>query len=83
MNHADTLGGIGHFVSQSLYTGISLEAGNMFERIDGTPAQGAILGSSIFLGGRTPLGPLLLVFGVAEGGHKAGYIQIGRPLHER
>ena len=70
-------------MGQALYTGVSLEAGNMFERIDDKPSQGAILGSSIFLGGRTPLGPLLLVFGVAEGGHKAAYILIGRPLRER
>ena len=70
-------------LGQALYAGISLEAGNMYERIDGTSARGLILGSSIFLGGRTPLGPLVLTFGVAEGGHKAAYVQIGRPLKER
>jgi NTE family protein len=70
-------------LGQSLYAGFSLEAGNMFGRIDGTPAQGAIIGSSIFFGGRTPLGPLKIVFGMAEGGHKAGYVLIGRPLRER
>jgi NTE family protein len=68
---------------QALYAGGSIEAGNMYERIDGTPSSGLILGSSIFFGGRTPLGPLIVTFGVAEGGHKAGYVQIGRPLKER
>jgi NTE family protein len=70
-------------LGQALYVGASLEAGNMYERIDGTSASGLILGSSVFLGGRTPLGPLILTFGVAEGGHKAAYVQIGRPLKER
>ena len=70
-------------LGQALYAGISVEAGNMFERIDGVPTSGAILGSSLFFGGRTPLGPLLLVFGIAEGGHKAAFIQLGRPLRER
>jgi NTE family protein len=70
-------------LGQALYAGASIEAGNMYERIDGTSAGGLILGSSLFLGGRTPLGPLLLTFGVAEGGHKAAYVQVGRPLKER
>jgi NTE family protein len=70
-------------LGQALYAGVSLEAGNMYQRIDGASAGGLILGSSIFLGGRTPLGPLVLTFGVAEGGHKAAYVQIGRPLKER
>lgn len=68
---------------QALYAGMSVEAGNMFERIDGAPAQGPIFGSSLFFGGRTPLGPLLLMFGFAEGGQMSAYIQIGRPLKER
>jgi NTE family protein len=70
-------------LGQALYAGVSLEAGNMYERIDGTAARGVILGSSIFLGGRTPLGPLVVTLGVAEGGHKAAYVQLGRPLKDR
>lgn len=70
-------------LGQALYVGASLEAGNMFDRIDGSDASGAILGSSLFFGGRTPLGPLLLTFGYAEGGHTAAYLQLGRPLEER
>lgn len=55
----------------------------MYERIDSASASGLLLGSSVLVGGRTPLGPLILSFGVAEGGHKAAYVQIGRPLKER
>lgn len=70
-------------LGQALYVGASFEAGNMFDRIDGSDARGAILASSLFFGGRTPLGPLLLTFGYAEGGHTAAYLQLGRPLEER
>jgi NTE family protein len=70
-------------LGQALYAGMSIEAGNMYERIDGAPAQGAILGSSLFFGGRTLLGPMQLIFGLAEGGNKSIYVQLGRPLKER
>jgi NTE family protein len=68
---------------QSLYAGLSIEAGNMFDRVDGARAHGPILGSSVFFGGRTPLGPLLIMLGYAEGGHHAAYLQLGRPLEQR
>ncbi len=70
-------------LGQALYAGMSVEAGNMFDRLDGTDASGAIFGSSLFFGGRTPLGPLVISFGYSEGGHKAAYLQLGRPLKER
>lgn len=70
-------------LGQSLYAGVSLEAGNMFDRVDGAAASGAILGSSVFFGGRTLLGPLLITLGYAEGGHRAAFLQLGRPLKER
>lgn len=70
-------------LGQALYAGLSVEAGNMFDRLDGTESSGAIFGSTLFFGGRTPLGPLVISFGYSEGGHKAAYLQLGRPLKER
>ncbi|HEY0685651.1 MAG TPA: patatin-like phospholipase family protein [Steroidobacter sp.] len=70
-------------LGQSLYAGMSIEAGNMFDRFDGSAGRGAILGASIFFGGRTPLGPLLISLGHAESGHQAAYLQLGRPIKER
>jgi NTE family protein len=69
-------------LGQALYAGVTLEAGNMYERIDNAPAEGMIIGSSVMFGGRTPLGPLLIVLGYAEGGHTSVYLQIGRPLDD-
>ncbi|HKQ82915.1 MAG TPA: patatin-like phospholipase family protein [Steroidobacteraceae bacterium] len=70
-------------LGQALYAGVSLEAGNMYERIDEPSNQDTIFGSSLFFGGRTPIGPLVITFGYAEGGHKSAYVQLGRPLQER
>ncbi|MET0656637.1 MAG: patatin, partial [Steroidobacteraceae bacterium] len=70
-------------LGQALYAGVSLEAGNMYERIDDPSNQDTLFGSSLFFGGRTPLGPLVITFGYAEGGHKSAYVQLGRPLRER
>jgi NTE family protein len=70
-------------LGRSVYAGVSVEAGGMSGRIDGTSDSGPIFGSSVFLGGRTLLGPALLIVGFAEGGHTAAYLQIGRPLKER
>jgi NTE family protein len=68
---------------QALDAGVSVDLGNMYDRIDRSDAQGLIFGSSVFFGGRTPLGPLVFMFGVAEAGRKAAYLQIGRPLQPR
>lgn len=69
-------------LGQALYAGITLEAGNMFQRVDGSSSQGAIIGSSLIFGGRTPLGPLSIVIGYAETGRTSVYLQIGRPLDD-
>ena len=70
-------------LGQALYAGLSVEAGNMFGRMDDSRARGLIPGSSLFLGGRTPLGVVLISMGYAAGGHKAAFLQLGRPLKER
>jgi NTE family protein len=67
---------------QALYAGITLEAGNMLKRIDSDNESGLILGTGLFIGGRTPLGPVLLSFGFAEGGQSAAFLTIGRPLDD-
>lgn len=67
---------------QAIYGGITLEAGNVFERADGSRAAGMVFGSSVFVVGRTPLGPLIVRLGWSEGGHVAAYLQLGRPLRE-
>jgi NTE family protein len=76
------IGDLQTLLGQSMYAGLSLEMGGMSDRIDGG-SGGPILASSVFLGGRTLIGPAFLQIGFAEGGHAAAYLQIGLPLKER
>jgi NTE family protein len=64
--------------SQSLYGGLRLEGGRVYERVDPTP-NGPIYGGSILLGGRTPIGTLTVGFGWANGS-RAGWITLGTPV---
>lgn len=66
-------------VSLPVYVGASLEAGNVYGRINGTQSSGLILGGSLFAAIDTTLGPFYLAVGLAEGGHYAFYLFLGRP----
>lgn len=66
-------------VSMPLYVGASLEAGNVYGRLNGTQTDGLILGGSLFAAIDTTLGPFYLALGLAEGGHYAFYLFLGRP----
>ena len=54
-------------------------------RVDGQPTvvpladrSCAILAGSVFVGWSTPLGPLYLGYGIAEGGQDSAYLFLGR-----
>lgn len=63
-----------------LYAGASLEAGNVFQRLDGTPARGALIGGSLFVGLNSKAGPVYVAYGYSEGGHSALYLYLGSSL---
>ncbi len=60
-----------------LYAGMSLEGGNTY--LEGSPVTWDSLrfGGSVFVGARTPLGPCYLGYGMAEGGRRRIYLNIG------
>jgi len=60
------------------YVGSSLELGNAWESRDDISVGSAILNGSIFFGLETPLGPLYLGYGMAEGGRNAAFFYLGR-----
>ncbi len=67
------------------YTGASLEAGNVWAERSAIGWDSLRLAGSLFLGADTPIGPLYLGYGHADGGHGALYLLLGRPwggLHE-
>ena len=61
-----------------VYVGGSIEAGNTFESVQAIGARELTLAGSVFLGIDTPLGPLYVGYGVAEGGHDSGYLRLGQ-----
>ncbi|CAG0959871.1 putative NTE family protein [Rhodocyclaceae bacterium] len=63
-----------------IYAGASLEAGNVFKRLDNTPTKGALYAGSLFVGIDSKLGPVYLGYGLSEGGHSAWYLYIGSSL---
>ncbi|MBK8015626.1 MAG: patatin-like phospholipase family protein [Betaproteobacteria bacterium] len=66
--------------ADGLYWGGSLEAGNMYKRLDSSPdARGLIVAASLFLAADTALGPVYLAWGHAETGPDALYLFLGRP----
>ena len=60
-----------------LYTGVSLEAGNVY--FEGQPftADSLLLGGAVWVGAMSPLGPARLAYGLTEGGRDRFYIAIG------
>jgi NTE family protein len=66
---------------QALYAGLALTAGDMQGRIDGVSEDPVYAGTAL-LGGRTPLGPLRLLFSVTSDADWQVVLGIGRPIEE-
>ena len=65
-------------VNQTLYGGVGLEGGHVWDRIDPV-ADGDLYGFSVYLGGRTPIGTVTLGVGKATGAW-AGWLVLGTPV---
>jgi NTE family protein len=66
--------------STPLYIGASLEAGSTWRDKGDVRLDSLIYGGSLFAGLKTPLGPVFLGYGYAEGGHDAVYLTFGSLL---
>ena len=64
----------------SLYVGGSLEIGNAWQNSDDISLSNSLLAGALFVGADTFIGPVYLAGGLAEGGHSALYLFIGRPF---
>ena len=60
------------------FAGISFELGNAWDDRADIALDGAIWGGSLWTGVDTPLGPVYLGYGVAEGGLSSFYVFLGR-----
>lgn len=61
-----------------VYTGISLEAGNVWDDLDNADIDSMLIAGSVFIGADTPVGPLYLAAGHGEGGRASLYFYLGR-----
>ncbi len=61
-----------------LYLGASLETGNTWDDRSDIRLGSFLWSGSVFLGFETPLGPLYIAYGVAEGGQHSPYLFLGR-----
>lgn len=65
------------FLDTPLYLGGSLEYGNVFEDTDDIKIDDMLVGTSLFLGADTYLGPIYLGYGYTEGGEQALFLLVG------
>ena len=64
--------------NSALYGGVSLQTGQIYERVDPVP-NGTVYGASTYIGGPTPIGTLTLGIGKATGAW-AYWITLGTPV---
>jgi len=62
-----------------LYAGFTLEAGNVWQQHDDIGFDGMRTSGSLFVGADTPIGPVYLAYGLADGGENAFYFYLGNP----
>lgn len=65
------------------YAGASLEFGNVWDERSEIRFDSLRVGSSLFLGADTFIGPIYLGYGFADGGFGALYLMLGRPWNPR
>ena len=63
-----------------LYAGAVLQAGNTWEEKSDISASNLIASGTAYVGADTPIGPLYLGYGLAEGGNNALYLFLGQPF---
>ena len=76
------IGEISSLFGQAVYAGVSLTAGDMSERIDRV-REDTIYSGTLFLGGRTPLGPVGLSMSLTSTHEWHIVFGLGRPIEER
>ncbi len=69
---------IGNFSLLSLYAGLSVEYGNVFQERDSMKFDNGIAAGSVFLGLDTLIGPIYLAYGRAEHGRDNFYLFLGK-----
>jgi NTE family protein len=70
-------------LNMDLYAGAALEGARAWHLLDFEPDTGFDIGLQLFVGGRTPFGPVQLTGGYGPGGNYAIFLSLGRPVRGR
>ncbi len=74
---------LGNITFLPIYTGFSVETGNVWNRLSDISTENTIFAGSIFIGADTFMGPLYLAFGFNDDGQQALYFNIGQTFLEK
>lgn len=74
---------LGNITFLPIYTGFSVETGNVWNRLSDISAENTIFAGSIFIGADTFIGPLYIAFGFNDDGQQALYFNIGQTFLEK
>jgi NTE family protein len=69
---------IGNLALFPAFAGVTVEVGNVWQSRSDISLRGSIVGGSFWAGVSTPVGPVYVGYGRAEGGLDAFYIALGR-----
>ncbi|MEO8225380.1 MAG: patatin-like phospholipase family protein [Gammaproteobacteria bacterium] len=69
---------IGDLALLPLYGGVTAEYGNVWQSNEDVSFADGISAGSLWVGADTPLGPIYLAYGLAEGGRSVFYLLVGR-----
>jgi NTE family protein len=70
-------------LNMDLYAGAAVEGAQAWNRLDGGPDTGLDLGLQLFVGGKTPFGPVQFTAGYGPGGNYALFLNLGKPVRGR
>jgi NTE family protein len=70
-------------LNMDLYAGAALEGAQAWNLLDAAPDTNFDLGLQLFVGGRTPFGPVQLTGGYGPHGNYAFFLSLGRPVRGR
>ncbi|HMB72041.1 MAG TPA: patatin-like phospholipase family protein [Gammaproteobacteria bacterium] len=69
---------IGDLALFPAFAGVSVELGNVWESRSDISFDDSLFGGSLWAGVDTPIGPVYVAYGMAEGGRNALYVVLGR-----
>jgi NTE family protein len=72
---------IGNFGRMPAYAGITLERGNAWDQPEDISWDNSLTAGSLWVGADTPVGPVYIAYGQAEGNRQSFYIFLGSVFH--